>query len=324
MPREPVRLREVAEAAGVSIATASRALNRPEQVSQQTRLQVMEAARVLGYVPNAMARAVVTGRSRTIVFVVPDLSLGLFHTVASAAQVEARAHKFDLLVADSMGSAKREVGLIERARAYAEGIILLWPQGEFTPRPDDPPVVSIGRRVRGAHSVLLDQSHIVEQQLAHLRELGHERILWVDGLAQYWAARERRRHAERIAREQPFEFSAPTDPSFEGGLELADHLDPSITAVMAFVDNQALAIIARLAERGVRVPDDVSVIGNNDVMWARMANPALTTLRTPFDEMGRAAVNLLLDAEPATPRTQLVETFRSSVVVRRSTAPVRP
>lgn len=115
----------------------------------------------------------------------------------------------------------------------------------------------------------------------------------------------------------------PVDLSFEGGLEIADRLDPDVTAVIAFVDNQALGIVQRLGERGIRVPDDVSVIGNNDVMWARMANPALTTLHTPFDAMGRAAVSLLLDNESGTMGPQIVETFRSELVVRRSTAPPR-
>jgi DNA-binding LacI/PurR family transcriptional regulator len=321
--REPVRLREVADIAGVTVSTASRALNRPELVRPETRERVTQAARLLGYVPNRMARAVVTGHSETIVFILPDLSLGLFHTVASAAQREARARKFELFVADSMGNANREADLIEAARGYAEGVILLWPQGEYTPERADPPVVAIGRRMQGAHSVILDQSNVVEVQLAHLRGLGHEQILWVDGQERYGAARERRRHARRMAAEYPFALSAPVEPSFEGGIEIADALDPSITAVMAFVDNQALGIIARLAERGIRVPDDVSVIGNNDVMWARMANPALTTLRTPFVEMGSAAVSLLLDNLPATEAPQIVETMRSELVVRRSTAPPR-
>jgi len=325
VPREPVRLREVAEAAGVTVSTASRALNRPELVRAETRARVVAAARDLGYVPNQMARAVVTGRSRTIVFVVPDLSLGLYSAVASAAQVEARARDYELVVVDSLGDAEREGMLIRQARAFAEGVIVLFPQGAYTPTVDDAPLVSIGRRIRGAHAVVLDQADVVEQQLGHLRRLGHEHILWVNGPKGYWAAHQRRRRAEQLAQELPCELSLspPTDPSFEGGLEIAEHLDPSITAVMAFVDNQALGIIARLAERGIRVPDDVSVIGSNDVMWARMANPALTTLRTPFHHMGRAAVSLALDNMPAATGTQIVETMRSELVVRRSTAAPR-
>lgn len=307
----------------MTVSTASRALNRPELVRDETRQRVEQAARLLGYVPNKMARAVVTGRSDTIVFVIPDLSLGLFHTVAAAAQQEARRRKLDLLVADSMGNADREAGLVEGARGYAEGIILLWPQADFEPQPGDPPVVSIGRQVRGAHAVLLDQTHVLEQQLVHLRRLGHERILYADGLESYGAARERRRVAERLAADAPFELSEQFEMTFEGGVALADSLDPSITAVIAFIDNQALGIIQRLAERGIRVPDDVSVIGNNDVMWARMANPAITTLHTPYEAMGRAAVSLLLDTEPADRGAQIVETFRSELVVRGSTAPPR-
>jgi DNA-binding LacI/PurR family transcriptional regulator len=316
-------LREVAEAAGVTVSTASRALNRPELVRPETRERVMAVAHDLGYVPNRMARAVVTGRSSTIVFIVPDLSLGLFTSVASAAQAEARTRGLDIIVADSLGDPRRETDIITTARRYADGIILLWPQAEYAPGLEDVPVVSINRRMRGAHAVLLDQEHVVELQLTHLRELGHERILWVNGPKQYWAAHQRRRHAERLAATWPFELSAPTDPSFEGGVEIADCLDPSITAVMAFADNQALGIIARLAERGIRVPEEVSVIGSNDVMWARMANPALTTLRTPFDTMGRAAVSLIVDNVPASQGSQIIETVRSELVVRRSTAPPR-
>ncbi len=311
----------MAEAAGVTVSTASRALHRPELVRPETRERVQAAARALGYVPNRMAQAIATGRSQTIAFILPDLHYGLFHTVAATAQAEAHARKHDLVVVDSMASADREAALIETIGAYADGVILLWPQGHYTPSPTDPPVVAIGRPMTGAHSVLLDQAFVVEEQLRHLRALGHERILWTDGPDWYWGVRARRRHARRLARDYPFTISAPVELSYEGGREIAESLDPSVTAVMTMVDNQALGVIAGLAERGVRVPDDVSVIGCNDVMWAHMANPALTTLRTPFPEMGRAAVSLLLDAEPAADGPQIVETLRSELVVRRSTAP---
>lgn len=323
MARGPIRLREVADAAAVNVSTASRALNRPELVRPETRARVEAAARALGYVPNRMARAIVTGRKQTLVIVVPDLALGFFTTVASGAQAETRQRKFDLLVADSAGDPDREAELVADARGYADAVILVWPQGGYVPGPEDVPVVSINRRIPGAHGVLLDQTHIVEEQFAHLRALGHERILFVDGDPGYWAARERRRAAEHLAEAATLTISPPTEPSFEGGQVIADHLDPEVTAVMAFADNQALGIIARLGERGIRVPEDVSVIGCNDVQWARLANPALTSVRTPFEAMGRAAVSLALDHEPAIEGTQIIETVRSELVVRRSTAPPR-
>ena len=125
MGREPVRLREVAEAAGVTVSTASRALNRPELVRPETRERVMAVAHDLGYVPNWMARAVVTGRTSTIVFIVPDLSLGLFTSVASAAQAEAQTRHLDIIVADSLGDPDREASIITASRHYADGIILV-------------------------------------------------------------------------------------------------------------------------------------------------------------------------------------------------------
>lgn len=323
MAREPVRLREVAEAAGVTISTASRALNRPELVRPETRERVEAAARDLGYVPNRMARAIVTGRTRAIVFIVPDLTSPMFAYLARGAQDEARVRGFDILVADTRMDEEREVALVNGARRYAEGVILCMPQGHHAPDASGPPTAAINRRVRGAHAVLLDQAHIVEQQLTHLVGLGHERIVYLDGPKQYWATYERRRHAERLARNRPLEIIGPVEPFYHGGYGAADHIGADVTAVIAFSDTQAAGLIARSVELGRRVPEDLSVIGSNDIPIAAMYNPALTTMHTPFAEMGRAAVSLLLDNVSASDGTQIVETVRSELVVRRSTAPPR-
>jgi len=319
--RDAVRLVDVALLAGVTASTASRALSRPEMVRPETRARVEAAACTLGYVPNRMARAIVTGRSRTIVFVVPDLTSPLFSMLARAAQSEARQRGYDVLVADSLSDTRREAGLIEDARRYAEGIIVCMPQGTYQPEPGRAPIVAINRRMRGAHAVLLDQAAVVEQQLAHLVGLGHERIVYLDGPKQYWATYERRRHAERLARQFPVEISEPIAPWFHGGYEYADRIDPEVTAVMAFSDTQAAGVVARLAENGRRVPHDLSVIGSNDIPIAAMYNPALTTMRTPLDAMGRAAVSLLLDNVDGAEGPAIIETMTSELVVRRSTAP---
>ncbi len=119
-----------------------------------------------------------------------------------------------------MTDTHREAALLEGARHYAEGIIMCMPQGEYPPDPDGPPVVAINRRLRGAHAVLLDQANVIEQQLGHLVGLGHERIVYLDGPKQYWATYERRRHAERLARDFPLEIIGPIQPFFHGGYEV--------------------------------------------------------------------------------------------------------
>lgn len=323
MSREPVRLRDVADLAGVTVSTASRALSRPEMVRPETRARVESAARDLGYTPNRMAQAIVTGRSRTIVFVVPDLTSPMFAMLARAAQAEARTRAFNVLVTDSMTDLEREAGLLEGARHYAEGVIMCMPQGEYPPDPDGPPIVAINRRMRGAHAVLLDQATVIERQLGHLIGLGHQRIVYLDGPKQYWATHERRRHAERLARDWPLEIIGPIEPFHSGGYGVADRLDPEVTAVIAFTDTQAAGVIVRLTELGRRVPTDVSVIGSNDIPIANMFNPPLTTLRTPFEAMGRAAVSLLLDAVDGAAGTTITETMTSELVVRGSTAIAR-
>lgn len=322
-PRDTVRLVDVAEQAGVTTSTASRALSRPEMVRPETRDRVRAAADALGYVPNRLARGLITGRSSTIVMVLPDMTSPVFALLAQAAQAEARARGFDVLVADSRWDDDREVALVDRAKGYAEGVIVCMPSASHAVPADGPPLVAINRRMVGAHAVVLDQSTIVETQLGHLLGLGHERILFVSGPKRYWAAHERRRHAERLAADHDVELSAPIDPGFEAGVELADHIDPDVTAVIAFTDGQAAGLVARFAERGIRVPHDVSVIGANDVPMARMLNPALTTMRAPLDAMGRAAVSLLLDHLQHEGGSTIVETMRSELVVRRSTAPPR-
>ncbi|MFA5884268.1 MAG: LacI family DNA-binding transcriptional regulator, partial [Acidimicrobiia bacterium] len=309
--RDVVRLVDVAELAGVTASTASRALSRPEMVRPETRARVEVAARELGYVPNRMARAIVTGRTRAIVFVVPDLTSPLFSRLARSAQSEARDRGYDVLVADSVMDPRREAALIEGARRYAEGIIMCMPLGAYRPEPGRAPIVAINRRMRGAHAVLVDQAAVVEQQLAHLVGLGHERILYIDGPKQYWATYERRRHAERLARDFPVEISEPVEPFFEGGYEFASRLDDGTTAVIAFSDTQAAGVVACLAEKGRRVPDDVSVIGSNDIPIAAMYNPALTTMRTPLEAMGRAAVSLLLDTVDGAAGPAIIETMTS-------------
>lgn len=322
MARDPVLLRDVADRAGVTVSTASRALRRPEMVRAETRARVEAAAQELGYTPNRMAQAIATGRSRMLVFVVPDLTNPMFSILARAALAEARERAFDVLVVDSMFDTQREAELVEQAQHYAEGIIVCMPRGSYPPDADDPPVVAINRRMRGAHAVLVDQAAVIEAQVDHLRSLGHERIVYIDGPQPYWASSERHRHAKRLARDVPLEILGPMEPTFRGGCEAVDLIDPSVTGVIAFTDTQAAGVIMRLHEIGRHVPTDVSVVGSNDIPMAHMYNPPLTTMRMPFDAMGRAAVSLLLDSVDGTTGTILNMSMSSELVVRGSTAAV--
>jgi len=319
-PRVAVRLADVADRAGVTVSTASRALWRPDLVRDSTRARVEAAVQELGYVPNRIAQAVATGRTRTLVFVIPDLTNNLFARLARAVQAAARAKGYDIVIADSQMNLEREAGLIERARRYAEGIILCMPQGSYRAESGRPPMVAINRRMRGSHAVLIDQAHIVETQVDHLVGLGHERIAYVDGPKRYWATHERRRNMERLARTHDIQILGGVHYGFEGGVSVVDGLGPDVTAVITYADLQAAGVVVRAIETGRRVPQDLSVIGSNDMPIARITSPPITTMRTPVEAIGRAAVSLLLDTE-ATAGIAINETLTSELVVRQSTGP---
>ena len=315
-----VRLVEVADRAGVTVSTASRALWRPDLVRDSTRARVEAAVHELGYVPNRIAQAVATGRTRTLVFVIPDLTSDLFARLARAVQAAARDKGYDIVIADTQMSLEREARLIERAQRYAEGIILCMPQGSYRAEPGTPPMVAVNRRMHGSHAVLIDQAHIVETQVEHLVGLGHERIVYVDGPKRYWATDERRRIVERLARTHAIEIVSGVHYGFDGGQSVVDTLAPDVTAVIAFADLQAAGVVARARETGRRVPEDLSVIGSIDMPIARIASPAITTMRTPADAIGQAAVRLLLDTD-STAGTAVNETLMSDLVIRSSTGP---
>ena len=181
-------------------------------------------------------------------------------------------------------------------------------------------MVYVNRRARGSHAVVLDQQFIVEAQLEHLMELGHQHIAWVDGPKGYWATEPRRKVAQRFAAEHPVQIVKSIAPTFEGGLELVDALGPEITAVAAFNDRQAFGVVQRCLQRGQRVPEDLSVVGSDDVPGAMLLIPQLTTVHAPKGTMGRAAVSLLLDH--IVDRGPVIEeTVTGRLVVRASTAP---
>ena len=321
-PREAVRLVDVAKRAGVTVSTASRALARPEMVRPETRERVQQAAAELGYAPNRAARSLITGRTGVIAIMVPNLVNAYFAHIARAAQQFARARSYEVLIVDVDEDVVREQEFVESASTWVEGLILCASSRPYHRTASRVPMVFVNRRVRDSHAVVLDQHFIVEAQLRHLIELGHEKIVWMNGPKGYWASSIRRNHARRIAAGHPVEIAEPVTPDWEGGVAMADTLDDDITAVAAFNDRQALGFIVRCGQLGIRVPDDVSVVGSDDIDGAALLTPGLTTVHAPKEQMGRAAVSLLLD-HLTEGGPVICETLRGHLVVRDSTGPPR-
>lgn len=324
---------DVALAAGVSESTVSRSFSSPDLLHPETRLRVLDVARRMEYVPNRQARSLATGTTGTFGLVVPDVMNPFFPPFIKAAQARARENDRDVFLADSDEDPLVESLVLKRLSKRVDGLLLCAsrvPDAYLLELADEMPVVLFNRAVPGLASVLFDEANGMRQAVEHLAALGHQRIGYVGGPVQSWAD-ERRRAGLRDAAEE-FTVSlvdlGPHVPTWEAGVQAADKvLASSVTAVVVFDDTMAIGVMSRLAARGVRVPEDVSVVGHDNIAMAPMWHPSLTTIDVKCGPAGRAATDLLLGMPVGGPSTQTAPAAQSSLVlpvqlmIRDSTGP---
>ncbi|HLH59665.1 MAG TPA: LacI family DNA-binding transcriptional regulator [Streptosporangiaceae bacterium] len=318
----------IASVLGVSQATVSRALNRPELLSPRTVQRVREAARQLGYSPNRAARALSTGQHRNIALIVPDIANPFFPPLIRAAQLAAEAADFCVFLGDSGETAPREETLAVKLAAQAAGVVLVSPRSpaericELARRR---PLVLVNRDVQDVPRVLINTTGGMRDAVAHLAGLGHERLAYVAGPAKSWSNQQRRKAARQAAEQHGLQLPviAAGDPTYAAGEKVTGRiLDDGCTAVIAFDDLVALGILGGLASRGVAVPDEFSVVGCDDTLGS-ISNPPLTTIAAPAMDAGRVAIELLLRVlENGTPGDDRYS-LDSRLVVRSTTGPAR-
>ncbi|MFI6872909.1 LacI family DNA-binding transcriptional regulator [Streptomyces sp. NPDC050400] len=318
---------DVAADVGVSPSTVSRCFASPDQVRPETRRKVLAAAERLGYRPNRIARSLALGRTGTLGLIVPDIANPFFAVIVKAVQARARRKDYAVFLADTDEHPDDEYELALTLARQVDGLLLVAPRmtgdrlGEVVRQV---PSVAVNRSVSGVPSVVAPSEDGLRQAVAHLHALGHRHLALVLGARNSWSS-ERRGHAVRFAAEQlrvkVTEFG-PHEPKFHTGAQVADlALAAGATAIVAHNDLMALGVLSRLADRGVRVPDDVSVVGADDTLLATTATPALTTVRIPLDALGERAVDLMLHRldDPGHPAQEV--SLDSELIVRRSTGP---
>lgn len=294
-------VRDVALRAGVSISTVSRALSAPSMVSEATRLKVLEIARELDYQPNAAARGLRVGRTNNIGLLIPDLENPFFASVTKAVHSRARASGISVFAADSDEDPAQELDLIRNLSAQVDGLVLASPRAsdsDILDAVEGKTVVLLNRQVGDLPTITIDNADGAFQAVNHLRALGHHKVAYASGPAHSWSGEQRRAGmiaaAARIEDVEVVQLGN-FQPYFSGGYPAADLAVASgASAVIAYNDLMALGIIDRLRNRGISVPDDMSVVGFDDVAVATLVSPALTTVRIPRAGLGRGAVDLLL------------------------------
>jgi DNA-binding LacI/PurR family transcriptional regulator len=320
-------IRDVARRANVSAATVSRAFAEPGLVREKTLRRVLAVAEELHYRPSRAARSLTTGKTGNIGVVVPDLGNPFFPAILKGVQARAREADHSVFLADSEENPRLEIELVRAMARQVDGVVICSSRLTETQLQQllrDTTLVLLNRRVRGASAVQLDSSGGMRQALQHLVALGHQRIAFAGGPVESWSNRERRRGLRAGARGRDLEIVeiGPFAPRFEAGQQAADlAVAAGVTAVIAFNDLMALGIVSRLADRSIGVPDEISVVGFDDIPMAGMANPHLTTVALPKEQSGRVAIELLLEqlAHPGLGTHD--QSLPAQLIVRASTAP---
>ncbi len=323
--------REVAQRAGVSVSTVSRAYTHPDKLSPVTLSRVRQAAAALGYEPLPVRRSdPPPALSRpTIAFMAPDIANPYFAAIAKAAQHRAHARSFNMIVANTSEDIEQESELLNGLLPSVQGVISCSSRSTDTQILEMAgllPMVLVNHSVESVNSISVDEDDAMRQIVTHLAALGHTRIAYVGGSA-HSPSEAIRSAALRAIDEESDELEIAQLGNFaafaHGGTAAADLVISSgASAVIAFNDLVAMGILSRLRQRGVEVPADISVVGTDDVLVSEATQPPLTTMAMPLERLGTAAVELLerLIAGQSGLCEQVV--LRASLVVRQSTGPV--
>jgi LacI family transcriptional regulator len=323
---------DVARLAGVSTATVSRALNGTGQIAPATRSAIDAAVAQLGYRPNTIARSLVTKSTQTIALLLPDIVNPFYAELVAGIQDEVLAEGHTMLLCTTEGDPEREERYLTLLRAkqvdgaLVDGLVLP-PHRVANFVREGFPIVCLDRDVDSDAIPLVQVDNREGARLAtqHLLELGHRRIGHVSGAAGL------RISDERVAgyREAHHAVGIEPDPrhvvrgSFtEAGGRAAGRalLDHGVTAIFAANDLSALGVINALTGRGLRVPDDVSVVGFDDVRLAAYTSPPLTTVHQPAREIAERATRALWMLRDGGRVDELVQLLEPRLVVRASTA----
>jgi LacI family transcriptional regulator len=335
-----MRIKDVAREAGVSTATVSHVINNTKYVTDATRERVLRAIKSCNYYTNAHARTLASGRSNIIGLLVSDISNPFFPELVKSIEDAAFDCGYNVILVNTNYDAKRAADYVRRLiELKVAGVALMTTEldsnliDELARR--KVPVVfhNVGITAENMSDVLVDYASGIEEAVAHLVSLGHQRISHIAGPSRFRSAAIRRQSfLDSIGRHLP---NAPTpaihegDFRFEGGKRAANEMLAARifpTAVIVANDMMALGAMHQFRVAGLSIPRDISVVGFDDITFAGLSNPPLTTVCSPRSEIGKKAIQALmatikqagLQGEEVRVRTYLV--VRGTTAAPASTA----
>ena len=325
-------IRDVARLAGVSVATVSRALSNPEKVSDDSLEKVHNAIAQVGYRPNMLARNFRSARAYAVVVLVPDIANPFYSLFIRALEDRAQQKGYAVLLGDTRGTPEREMDYIRRVETrLADGIVQLRPSSEKSQNnipPDIPCVNACGCEYTTGPAIRIDNRAAAKTMVNYLISLGHRRIGVISGLKDNPHAIDRLEGYKEALAEAgiPFEkdLIAEGDFTMWSGLNAAFqfcNMKVRPTAVFSMNDEMAIGAMQTLKNQGIRIPDDMSVTGFDDIAYSKYSDPSLTTISQPAEEMGKMAMDMLLKVIEGEPLSQRECVLPTEFIIRKSTGP---
>jgi LacI family transcriptional regulator len=329
---------DVARLAGVSTATVSRALNGTARIAPATQAAIAAAIEQLGFAPSTIARSLVTKSTQTIAFLLPDITNPFYAALVSGIQESALARDHTMLLCTTEGDPEREEQYLNLLQAKSvdgalvDGLVLPSDRIARFVR-EGFPIVCLDRDIdsRSIPLVQVDNRRGGRMAVEYLLQLGHTKIAHVTGVRELRISEDRLLGFRDAHKNYGITFDEPsiTEGNFteKGGYEatrrlLDDHI--AFTAVFAANDLSAIGVVTALTQSGFRVPEDVSVVGFDDLRLAAYISPPLTTVRQPAAEIAQRATEILIDLTQGTKVRTMRQLLPPKLVVRGSTAPPPP
>ncbi len=326
-------MRDVAKTTGFSVNTVSRALNHKPDVNEETRKTIVEAATKMGYRPNKLARSLRSNKTHTIGVIVADIANPYFGALVKGVEKEARKRHYSVILLNTDEDYERESEAIQVVlEERVDGIIISPTQKETGTIKNllqlGIPFVLFGRRFSDLETnyVVTDDVHGGFLATEHLISLGHRRIGMINGPIHISSAKERfqgyREALGRYGLKQEQSLVTAGAVTMEDGYEVAESLlnkNPRPTAIFAFSDFVSFGVMKAIREVGLKVPEDISVVGYDDNQFASCSETPLTTIHIPKEELGINAAKVLKEQFVDNQPIKQVE-LSVDLIVRQSTS----
>lgn len=320
---------DIAKLSGFNPSTVSRALTTPGRINAKTEAKIKAAAKELNYQVNPFARALPTGRTKMLALIIADITNPVFFNVVRGAEAAAAVEGYTLVIAESQESSTNEAQALQRILPTVDGVLLVTTRlrdEEIQEINRQKPVVLINRKVPEVADVVPSNEKGIAEAVNHLADLGHKHIAFLSGPRASWMNTERWNLLMKNAVKAGMTIVeiGPNDPTLEAGRLAVDRIKAAgVTAVVTYNDVMGIGLLREAIAQGVKIPEDLSIIGFDNIFGSDFTSPPLTTVQMDLQQSGKdgvtALMNLLVD-EDLGPEGIPAPGHEASLLVRGSTA----